>query len=361
MKIGAFACREVDPAQPSSGGLNVAKQLVSQKGIRAEIAVEETLMWRLQMSLTRRCCLSCRVVTTRWLAIVGVVAALHAGSQANADPLATKMWQITEANPKATLVHLHGLGGRPDGTLITGLLHAFARGQHRLRVVAPWVRPVELRDGQVVGAGMESMSAIIKRARPTIDAELSSNRPVFLIGHSLGARAALKLQKEYGSSIHGTIGLAPALNNVHGYWKYLTTESGLPSKKKFDRKLKEHEQWLRQELGKHWTKKLQKDLDWLLFIKDNARHDEKALQSSIHSPTLVLHGTHDGAVTIHYARRLAADPTNKGVTLHELPGLDHGFWRQKQPGSKERELKNADLDLISSEIAGFIQQYGGSR
>lgn len=83
------------------------------------------------------------------------------------------------------------------------------------------------------------------------------------------------------------------------------------------------------------------------YVTDAAAIDLNEELSKIHCPVLILHGTGDAIVPVHYAQDAAAFLKQKGVevTLHIYPGADHGFHNQ------------SILDDVVSRIEAFIQSH----
>jgi pimeloyl-ACP methyl ester carboxylesterase len=228
---------------------------------------------------------------------------------------------------QATVIFMHGLGGSPEGyePLLEEVLSppstpGAAPSAGAIKVVAIWMRPEN---------GPHTMTDQLARARRAIDAEPG---PVFLMGHSFGGKAALKLAAEYPEEkVRGVIALAPSVNMLQSYWKGLTGERTLPAPAVLDQGLANAEEQAARDLHALPADAHPGDLDearsrlaYVRLMRDLTHHDEPGTESHVSRDTLVFHGTEDHAVSIHYARRLAA--TNpKSVQLVELQGVGHGF------------------------------------
>jgi len=230
-------------------------------------------------------------------------------------------YRIGTGAPRGTLVFLHGWGGAPGGELFDRLAEGIATSGGSFTAVAPWLR------ARGDPAAPHTMSGQLALARAAIAALPG---PVVLVGHSFGGKAALALAKELPSKVVGVVGLAPSVNMAHAYWKGLTGERGLPSPARMLETYAVEEHKLEAELAalpetdSERAHEIRSALADLRFQKDLARYDEPALESHLATPTLVFHGTEDGAVSIHYARRFAETNADR-VRLVELPGEGHGL------------------------------------
>jgi pimeloyl-ACP methyl ester carboxylesterase len=310
--------------------------------------------------------LSSAPADARWLRRARAQQAAPAANQR--DPLATQRWKVGQGPPRATILFLHGLGCGPDGQLINRLVGAFNQlpGGASYKVVAPWLRPVRKNSrGKIVGAGCHTMSDQLQRARQVLRGE---NRPVVLLGHSFGGKAALQLAREFPDKVACVVGLAPSVNMLYSYWKNLTGERGLPDDaQRICRKLDRYQNLLRDQLAtarrsgdRDAIADAREQLDYHTTMKDLVQFNEPRVERGIRTPTLVLQGTEDRAVSIHYARRFADRARNPGVELAELPGLDHHFLKYKAatllPTVDRRATERATRQM-ATRIAGFIDQH----
>lgn len=224
--------------------------------------------------------------------------------------------------PQSTVIFMHGLGGNPHHSkeLIRELLTP-AEGKPAVRVVAVWMRPQD---------GVHTMTDQLARARRAIDAE---HGPVVLMGHSFGGKAAVKLAAEYPKDkVTSVVALAPSVNMLQSYWKRITGERTLPADTKvIEAKLDQVHGALTRNLAvarahgdREDIKQAASSLSYAETMRDLIGHDEPGSETSVKRPMLVLHGTHDDAVSIHYARRFA-EANKTAVELVELDGVDHLF------------------------------------
>jgi pimeloyl-ACP methyl ester carboxylesterase len=252
-------------------------------------------------------------------------------------------YTLGEGAPKSTVIFMHGLGGSPKGysDLIRALLTP-PPGSPAVRVVSIWMRPKQ---------GLHTMTDQLARARRAIDAEAG---PVVLMGHSFGGKAAVKLAAEYPEAkVKGVVALAPSVNMLQSYWKRITGERALPEAGVVDAKLEQVQKALTRNLAvaqargdKELIEDAEGQLEYALTMRDLAKHDEAGSETTVKRPTLVLHGTDDEAVSIHYARRFAA--ANQGaVEMVELPGANHGF----------RHLEDRKLDVASTMMRKPVQEF----
>jgi len=273
------------------------------------------------------------------------------------DPLGTQCWRTGRGAPSATIVFLHGLGCTPRDPLIQRLVRELDHRGDSFLVVAPWLRPASLnRRGELISSGTQTMSDQLRRARQLLDQQ---DGPVVLLGHSFGGKAALELAREYPDKVACVVGLAPSVNMLYSYWKRLTGERGLPDDRGvIHRRLDAYRGELRRQLGAARgleAMQLRGELDYLAVMKDLVSFDEARVERGLERPTLVLHGTDDQAVSIHYARRLAE--ANPGVRLVEIPEVGHGFAeRASVDGSRGPVIRQ-----LAGEISEFIDAHQGGR
>lgn len=258
-------------------------------------------------------------------------------------------FHLGRGEPASTVIYMHGLGGDPrhSDDFVRKLLTP-AEGSPAVRVVAIWMRPRQ---------GLHTMSDQLARARKAIDAEPG---PVTLMGHSFGGKAALKLATEYPENkVKNVVALAPSVNMLQSYWKRITGERELPAPEVVEAKLAEVQKVLARNLAvaqargeRKQIKEAAGELTYFQTMKDLAKHDEPGFERNVKRPTLVLHGTEDGAVSIHYARRFAA--ANPGaVEIVELPGADHGFELEA-----ERKLEPSKRsDILSTMMKKPVQDF----
>jgi pimeloyl-ACP methyl ester carboxylesterase len=238
------------------------------------------------------------------------------------DVEAPMVMTLGKGEPQSTVIFMHGLGGAPGGyrdflkTLLTP-----AEGEPAVRVVAIWMRSPK--------GGDHTMTDQLARARKVIDAEPG---PVVLMGHSFGGKAALKLAAEYPEGkVRKVVALAPSVNMLQSYWKRVTGERVLPAPEVVDKTLARIEAQLVTRVeqaeargDRDLIEDARGNLSYARVMRDLGHHDEPGIETTVTRPTLVLHGTDDEAVSIHYARRFAeANP--KAVEFVELPGANHGF------------------------------------
>lgn len=265
-----------------------------------------------------------RVLTVA-LGLLGVSATAYA--EATAPPFAQAgarapiVMTLGEGKPTSTVIFMHGLGGAPVGyeDLLQTVLTP-PKDSGAVRVVALWMRPEH---------GLHTMTDQLARARAAIDAEPG---PVVLMGHSFGGKAALKLAAEYPESkVQGVIALAPSVNMLQSYWKRITGERVLPAPEVIEPRLATIEAHLTQQMkiveargDREEIDQLHSSLSYVRIMRDLSRHNEPGIETNVNRPTLVLHGTEDEAVSIHYARRFA-DANKRSVQFVELPGAEHSF------------------------------------
>lgn len=180
------------------------------------------------------------------------------------------------------------------------------------------------------------MTDQLHRARRAIDAEPG---PVLLVGHSFGGKAAVNLAAEYPKEkVTGVIGLAPSVNMLQSYWKQRTGERTLPRDPTV---MRDEFARLQRDLAKDLARAkasgdrraiaaVATEVAYAQTMADMVEHDEHRTETTVTRPMLVLHGTGDRAVSIHYARRFAE--SNRGaVEFVELPDVDHGFGHPTMP------------------------------
>lgn len=263
-------------------------------------------------------------------------------------------WKGQKADQKAMkkvdAVFLHGLGGAPSHFPLNNLKKELATQGMDLQLDAPWLRPVEIGfDGKAHGTGPHTMSDQLDRARKAINMH---EGPVVLFGHSFGGKAAIALAKEFPGKVKGIVAFAPSVNMMYSYYKNLTGERGLPDEQKLIATLEHHQANLRNALDRpHIDDKERKhlygELHYLTTMMDLAKHNETKMELDVGVPTLMLHGTDDTAVSIHYAKRFAG--ANPKVNLVEYPGIGHGM-----DNEKDRDLeKNAQRDM-ATRIHNFL-------
>jgi len=268
---------------------------------------------------------------------------------AQQDPLAASRWQVGAGNPRGTVIFLHGLGCNPNDPVITSLVRELKRQPGSYRVVSPWLRPVRLGQMGVESDGLHTMSDQLQRARQAIEQEPGK---VVLMGHSFGGKAALQLAREYPNKVACVVGLAPSVNMLRSYWKQLTGERGLPpDAQRMHQTIDGHRGRLVQQLqvaraqgDREASKQLSEAVGYAAVMKDLVAYNEPQVEVGLRTPTLVLHGTEDNAVSIHYARRFVEQ--NPGAHLVELPDVGHGF---KAPLGSGRN--------VSAELAQPIHQF----
>jgi pimeloyl-ACP methyl ester carboxylesterase len=285
-------------------------------------------------------------------------------------------WRIGEGDHPINIVYLHGLGSEPQDGLVNRLVKQLAQTGKSYRVIAPYLQDVKEIDGKMVPVGPHTMTGQLERARAVL-----RDTPGYIIGHSFGGKAANALGKEFHDTVKGVIELAPSVNMLYAYWKNLTGQKGVPQdREQVLGRLDAHETWLRQELkgvvhrlaelgreGVNFAdeeedhpseatrllrknRSLRSELSYHATMRDLVGHDEAQLESGIHVPTLLLHGTDDQAVSIHYAKRFAE--ANPAVRMVELPGLGHGLDNPKHDRAQAEEVDRR----IGSEIARFLEQ-----
>jgi pimeloyl-ACP methyl ester carboxylesterase len=280
---------------------------------------------------------------------------------------ATKIAVKPATKQHVDAVFLHGLGGSPKGMPLPGLEGELAKLGVALKMEAPWLRPVEIDDeGYARSTGTHTMTDQLARARAEI---AKHDGPVVLIGHSFGGKAAIALAKEMPGKVKGVIAIAPSVKMLYAYYKNLTQQKGLPEREAVVARLGEHERWLTGEIAKTDSlareardqgddrraaglsgkvRGLRGELDYLKTMQDLALHDETNMELNVGVPVLMLHGTDDHAVSIHYARRFAE--ANPKVKLVEYEGIGHGM------DSEDRRLeRDARKDMVG-QIHGFLKE-----
>ncbi|MCC6746396.1 MAG: alpha/beta hydrolase [Deltaproteobacteria bacterium] len=124
-------------------------------------------------------------------------------------------WTVGAGDPRGTILMFHGLGSRPNNRLFADLVARLdeecrARGVC-FRVESHWMRAVELDDdgnAQREGWGLGGDS--LRRARRAVEQALG---PVLVLGHSMGAQAAVEVAQALPDRVRGVIGLAPAVGS----------------------------------------------------------------------------------------------------------------------------------------------------
>jgi pimeloyl-ACP methyl ester carboxylesterase len=186
------------------------------------------------------------------------------------------------------------------------------------------------------------------------------------MGHSFGGKAAFQLAQEFPDKVRCVIALAPSVNMLYSYWKGLTGERGLPDAQTINARLGQHKQELgvllaqakqdRTMAGASRAKQLSGELRYLDVMKDMVGFNETAVEQRLRTPTLVLHGIDDEAVSIHYVRRLRE--ANPAVTLKEYENAGHGFAIEGRLGVDQRATSRLTADM-AREISGFIREKAG--
>ncbi len=299
----------------------------------------------------------------------------HAGwftrTEATEKPAATKIAVKPATKQHVDAVFLHGLGGSPKGMPLPGLEGELAKLGVALKMEAPWLRPVEIDDeGYARSTGTHTMTDQLARARAEI---AKHDGPVVLIGHSFGGKAAIALAKEMPGKVKGVIAIAPSVKMLYAYYKNLTHPKGLPEREAVVARLGEHERWLTTARSPRPTRLLAKRATRAATttgrrgfparcarlrgelpdsskddVQDLALHDETNMELDVGVPMLMLHGTDDHAVSIHYARRFAE--ANPKVKLVEYEGIGHGM------DSEDRKLeRDAHKDMVG-QIHGFLKE-----
>ena len=264
-------------------------------------------------------------------------------------------WRTGEGE-RATIIFLHGLGGRPDGQL----MHDVARGLHAengaFDVLAPWLRSVTMREnGDIVSRQRHTMSDQLRRASELIEA---APGPVILLGHSFGGKAALRLAELYPDKVRGIVALSPSVRMLHSFWKRVTGERGLPADPQvmLDT-MSAYETQLRAGLEQAATEKEREayasELGYVQVMRDLVSYGERQVESSVRTPTLVLHGTEDGAVSIHYARQFAQQ--NRSVRLVEYDGVGHSF--EEDVATGRRGFFGVRREPVTQDIARQIMTF----
>ncbi len=280
-------------------------------------------------------------------------------ARANDPRLATQRLATRNGPPRARAIFLHGLGGEPNTHLIRNIFAELEQRGAAIEVTAPWLRPVAVDGrGEIREAGVHTMTDQLRRARAAIEAQPG---PVVLIGHSFGGKAALQLAKEYPGKVKAVVAIAPSVKMLYAYYKQITGQRGLPDRATVERALDQHHRGLEQTLARpgldqRTQKGLRSELRYLQVMRDLAAHDEPRMEQGIATPTLVLHGTDDQAVSIHYTRRLAE--ANPGMQLVEYPGLDHGMSKWQGLHQDQQATQGAARDA-ARRIHEFAYQHVG--
>lgn len=268
--------------------------------------------------------------------------------------------RVGQGEPQARILFLHGLGDRPGNALMHRLVRQLEQVGAQVEIISPWLR-APTREHEAPSEP-QTMSDQLRRVREVLD---HTDGPVYLVGHSFGGRAALELAQRYPDRIKGVIALAPSVSMLRAHWKFQTGERGLPEanviRRRLDRNIAGYTEALRQEdLDPEERDKLEGGRQYEHTMRDLIDHDEERMERSVRSPTLVLHGEADNAVSIHYARRFAE--ANAGsVQLVEYPNTDHGFLEPHQEGRRVVHRVNANVDRdIANRIWNFINQQQGN-
>ncbi len=266
------------------------------------------------------------------------------------DPLATQKWKVGEGAPRTTIVYLHGLGSSPTDSLSQRLLEGLSERGESAEVIAPWMRPMKRgADGDIQTAGLQTMSDQLERARVTIAAQPGK---MILVGHSFGGKAALQLAKEFPDKVQAVVGLAPSVNMLYSHWKLVTGERGLPDAQTIQQGLDTYEKEMHARLSyasEGEARAIKSDIRYNLVMKDLIKY-EPSLERNVKTPTLVLHGTDDQAVSIHYARRF--QEANPQVRLIEFEGLGHGLDR-----FGDDEVTREATQKIAGHVVEWIEQH----
>lgn len=153
-------------------------------------------------------------------------------------------------------------------------------------------------------------------------ADHAHQRPVVLVGHSLGGPLIARLAMDYPELVSGLVMVAPSI----------------------DPELEPNE-WFRAPLATPF-------LSWILPRSLRASNDEiyhlkpeleemLPLWSRVHAPTIVIQGTHDTFVpkeNADFARKMI---TNAPVTLQVIDGMDHFV-----PWNHPELIRKAVLELV---------------
>jgi len=250
---------------------------------------------------------------------------------------------------KVDAIFLHGLGGEPSHFPLQKLKKALREKGMELQLDSPWLRPVEIDAlGEAHSTGPHTMSDQLERARAAI---AKHDGPVILFGHSFGGKAAIALAQEMPDKVKGVVAFAPSVKMLYAYWKNLTGQKGLPDAKTVLETLAKHEHGLRTRLaeidpGSKEARGIRGALGYHATMTDLALHDETAMEIGMKVPMLMLHGTADDAVSIHYARRFAE--ANPMVKFVEYAGVHHGM------DSEDEKLGLAAKLDMTSKIHDFI-------
>lgn len=265
------------------------------------------------------------------LGIFGLVATSGTAAADTAHPAAPQAavdrepppvtFSVGEGEPQSTVIFMHGMGSGPqhNNNLIRTLLTP-PKGSPAVRVISIWMRPQ---------TGLHTMTDQLARARAAIDAQPG---PVTLMGHSFGAKAAVKLAAEYPEEkVKSVVALAPAVGMIPRFLKRYGGQQTMPAphevrpivvdvQRQFARKLAV----ARAADDPHAIAANARRLEFSRQIEDLLDHDEHGIERNVTRPVLVIHGTDDEQVSIGRARGFAA--RNKGtVKLVELPAVDHNF------------------------------------
>jgi pimeloyl-ACP methyl ester carboxylesterase len=218
------------------------------------------------------------------------------------------------------------------------------------------------KNGDLYAAGPHTMSDQLVRASEVIEAQPGR---VVLVGHSFGGKAALNLARTHADKVSCVVGLAPSIQMLYAYWKNLTGERGLPSDGRIvEQRLKNERsrlEWLQGQAkaknDKKAIRELYEALSYHGVMEDLIAFDEARVELGVTKPTLVIHGTEDAAVSVHYARRFAQARENPGVKLVEIPGVGHGFDIFRQTPEQRWVMDQRATDRVTTEVAAAISQF----
>ena len=279
---------------------------------------------------------------------------------------ADEHWRVGQGQPTYNFLFLHGLGGEPRNGLDDRISRELGSRGICFDVKSPWLRPVRRGLlGRMEDDGLHTMTYQLQKAGEILE---NSPGPMVLVGHSFGGKLANLLAKKYPDKVACVVGLAPAVNMLYSYYKQLTGQRGLPAKAELLAQLDGYKGQMEADLaraqGAHGgdargTRRLKSELSYLAIMRDLAAQPigETEMETGIRKPTLVLHGTEDGAVSIHYARRFAeANP--QAVRLVEIEGVDHGFAKRMGgddflPQIDRRATERATRQMVD-EIVNFL-------
>ncbi len=204
-------------------------------------------------------------------------------------------------------------------------------GRPRATVVSILADPMLSRDLHEHLAGRGVAARVVHAPfrygfmKPTLEAlrhEIAQiEGPVILAGYSFGGRVAMRLAHELpAGKVSGMLLMSPQVKANHAAWK-----------RAFGTDLPDHQTFVARG-GPH------------LAQTDFGLYDEHAQERNIKIPTLIFHGDQDFAVSPHYVRRVAEDPSNTGAKLYLYAGQSHGF-----NGPSSRHIARAVSDLIAGQ------------